>query len=97
MALWNVPYLIRTPLRMAGFRIGGEGGFGFSLQRCRQNWDASGKFLKGANSFHPSSYRSSTFKKLLIIIIFIVIIIATTTTIIITIIHGRNQTKFHMV
>ena len=25
MALWNVPFLIRTRLRMAGFRMGGGG------------------------------------------------------------------------
>ena len=49
MALWNV--LIRTPLRMAGFRMGGGGaGFGFFLQRSRQNLDASDKFLKGADT-----------------------------------------------
>ena len=55
MALLNVPFLIRTLLRMAGFRIGGGGGgggrgragFGFFLQRSRQNLDASDKFLKG--------------------------------------------------
>ena len=28
MALWNVPFLIRTRLRMAGFRMGGGGGGG---------------------------------------------------------------------
>ena len=78
MALWNVPFLIRTPLRMAGFRMGGGGGgVRIFFQRSRQ---------RNRHSFHPSSCRSSPFKKLLIIIIFIIIIIATTTTTIIIII-----------
>ena len=91
------------PSKDGRFSNGGRGGGVriFSSKKPTKFGRFGQIFKRRRHSFHLSSCRSSTFKKLLIIIIFIIIIIATTTTttiiIIITIIHCRNQTKFHMV
>ena len=53
----DIPFFIRTPLRMAGFC---KGGFGFCLQRSRQNLDPSEIFFKGADK--QSTLRISFFK-----------------------------------
>ena len=64
-AQWSLPqgnmgrsiFLSAPPLRMAGFC---KGGFGFCLQRSRQNLDPSENFFKGADK--QSTLRTSFFK-----------------------------------